>query len=219
MAGNYNRWIYDMIAPGLGDRILDIGCSMGNITQGFLDRDLVVGVDCVAEVAEVAKKRFSEHNNFSALCLNFPKDDISPLKNYYFDTIVAVNVLEHIEDDVEALRAMHWLLCSGGHVAMVVPAIKWLYGTMDHEDRHYRRYSKRELLHKLEDANFRILSVDYMNMMGLFGWFFNGRVLKKRIVPQKQLLLFDGMVPVLRAIEFRTGCPIGQSLVAIGKKP
>jgi len=218
-ARNYNGWIYDMIAPALGERILDIGCSIGNITQLFLDRDVVIGIDSLAESVEVIQKRFSGHNNFRAYCLNFPKGDISVLKKYNFDTIIALNVVEHMKDDEDTFRAMYRLLCSGGHVGVVAPAIKWLYGTMDQEDNHYRRYSKKELSEKLKDAGFMVLSVSYMNLLGIFGWFFNGRILKRRIIPQRQLSLFDRIVPVMRMVELRIGCPLGQSLVAIAKKP
>lgn len=217
-AKNYNRWIYEMIAPALGARILDVGCSIGNITQAFLNRDLVVGIDCLQEAVSTVQERFREYHNFKAHCLDFPKGDLSILKKYDFDTIVALNVIEHIEDDREALHAMYWLLCPGGHVGIVVPALKWLYGTMDEEDNHYRRYSKIELSQKLQEAGFVIETLHYINILGIFGWFINGRILKRRIIPENQLSVFDRLIPILRRIESSIKLGVGQSLVAIGKK-
>ena len=133
-AKNYNRWIFQLIQPFLGQCILDIGCSIGNITEYCLDRQCVVGLDCDREAIEQIRTRFVNYPNFSAYDTDFPKSDLSFLRTSAFDTIICLNVLEHIADDVHALETMRTLLIEGGRLILLVPALRWLYGSMDAAD-------------------------------------------------------------------------------------
>src|SRR5262249_2046814 len=109
-AKNYNRWIFQLIQPFLGQYILDIGCSIGNITEHFLDRQYIVGLDWDRLAIEQIRTRFADYPNFSAYHAEFPKSDLSFLRSSVFDTIVCLNVLEHIADDESALNTMRSLL-------------------------------------------------------------------------------------------------------------
>ena len=107
------------------------------------------------------------------------------------DTVVAVNVLEHIRDDVSALRHVACILSSLGRVILLVPALPLLYGTMDEADGHYRRYTLRGLVHKLQASGLKAVRMFYFNILGVLGWFVNGRVFQRRYVPERQLMAYD----------------------------
>jgi SAM-dependent methyltransferase len=217
-AKNYNRWIFQLTTPFLGQRILDIGCSIGNITQYFLDRECIVGVDCDRKAIEQIQPRFSGHSNFHAYYSDFPKSDLSHLRKFGFDTITCLNVLEHIDNDNHALVSMNTLLADGGRLILLVPALQWLYGSMDAADGHFRRYSARELKEKLSAAGFIVSKLQYRNFPGIFGWFINGRVRKVPFIPKNQLALYDKIIPLVQRLEQWVSFPLGQSILAVGEK-
>src|SRR5262249_7085059 len=131
LAGRYNRWIYDQIAPYLGRRILDVGCALGNITQLFHDRERVIGLHLAPQVRPLFEQRFRHLPHFSFRLADFARLDPAALRPERLDTVVCLNVLEHIRDDVGALRTMRALLVPGGRLVLLVPAYRALYGTMD----------------------------------------------------------------------------------------
>src|SRR5262249_9454615 len=133
-----------------------------------------------------------------------------------FDTVVCSNVLEHIEDDREALAAMREVLVPGGRVVLIVPALHALYGSIDRAIHHFRRYSRDDLTAKLEGAGLAVGHVSYFNLLGVPGWFLNARVLKRQSVPGVQARINDLLVPWLR-LERRFGPPVGMSLLAVAR--
>ncbi len=217
-AKNYNRWIFQLIQPFLGQCILDIGCAIGNITECFLDRQCIVGLDCDRKAIKHIRTRFADHSNFSAYYADFPKSDLSFLGTSAFDTITCLNVLEHIADDDSALVTMRTLLVDGGRLILLVPALRWLYGSMDAADGHFRRYSSGELREKLSRASFIVHKIQYMNFPGILGWFINGRIRKVPLIPKPQLVFYDRIVPFIQRFERFVSVPFGQSLIAVVEK-
>lgn len=214
-----NRWIVDVIRPYMGRRILEVGCGIGNLTGEFLGRDLLVSTDVNDEYVETVRRRFGDQGGrFEALALDIEKDAVDGLVAYGFDTVICLNVLEHVKDDARALASMHQMLRPGGQLLLLVPALKLLFGSLDVYVDHWRRYSKGELVQKLERAGFEIDRVFYMHLLGAVGWWLNSRVLKSRILPEGQIGIYDRIVPVLRWVEERAHPPIGLSLIAIARK-
>jgi SAM-dependent methyltransferase len=213
-ADNYNRWIYSQIGPFLGKRILDVGCAIGNITQFYVDRELVVGVDVVTEELAVARERF-EGTNFEAHHMDVSSPALLQFKEKNLDTAVCLNVLEHVEDDVHALRNMGQALVPGGRICLLVPVNKWLFGPMDAIDHHYRRYSRKELNAKLCESGLIVEHQNYFNMLGIAAWFFTNRVLRRSMAAPAQYSLYDAMVPALARLERIVPPPAGLSLVTI----
>ena len=151
-AKNYNYWIFQLIRPFLGLRILDIGCSIGNITQYFMDRECVVGIDSDVKSVEQIQQRFISNQNFHPYYSDFPKSDISHLRKFSLDTVTCLNVLEHIDDDINALVTMNnsthrqWptrLTCASPAMALRQ------HGRCR---RPFSPYSARELREKLSTA-------------------------------------------------------------------
>ena len=217
-ADNYNRWIYQQIAPYLGRRILDVGCAIGNITQFYVDRDLIIGVDVVPEELAVARERFAG-KNFEAHHMDVSSELLRQFRERDLDTAVCLNVLEHVEDDVHALANMRDTLAPGGRICLLVPVNRWLFGPMDALDHHFRRYTKAELNAKLAEAGLTVEHQRYFNLLGIAAWFFSNRVLRQSMAAAAQYSLYDSFVPVLRMIERVVPPPAGLSLVTICRTP
>ncbi|GAC1407171.1 MAG: class I SAM-dependent methyltransferase [Chloroflexota bacterium] len=217
-APNYNQWIYGQIAPYIGNRVLDVGCAIGNITQFYAERELVVGIDVVADELEVARERFADRN-FEAHSMDVSSDQVLSLRDRDLDTAICLNVLEHIEDDVQALRNISGALRGNSRVCVLVPVNKWLFGPMDAIDHHYRRYTKHELNAKVAEAGLAIEHQNYFNMLGILAWFINNRLLRRSMADPGQYSLYDALVPVLRRVEATIPPPLGLSLVTICRTP
>jgi SAM-dependent methyltransferase len=131
------------------------------------------------------------------------------------DTVVALNVVEHIEDDVGALRTIGSLLPNGGNVVILVPALQAIYGELDRELGHFRRYGRASLAAAFRQAGLTVSALFWFNRVGVAGWWFNGRVRGVKRISVEQLKQFDALVPILRLERFLP-LPFGQSLVAVG---
>jgi SAM-dependent methyltransferase len=134
------------------------------------------------------------------------------------DTVVCLNVLEHIEDDTRALRHMHAVLPPGGRALLIVPAFAGLYGPIDRNLGHYRRYSPRAFRQKAASIGFRA-RLRYMNTVGFFGWWVNAKILKRTEQSESQIQFFDSMiVPLMSRLERAVPPPFGQSIFAVLEK-
>jgi SAM-dependent methyltransferase len=134
-----------------------------------------------------------------------------------FNTVFALNVVEHIRDDRLALENCNKLLTRGGHVIILVPANPALYNVLDKELEHYRRYT-RQSLQRLLSKDFEILKSWYFNLAGIFGWYFSGSILKRQTLPAGQLNLYNKLVPLFRVLDILAFHQFGLSVVAVGKK-
>jgi 2-polyprenyl-3-methyl-5-hydroxy-6-metoxy-1,4-benzoquinol methylase len=214
----YHRWIIEKINPWLRGKILEVGCGTGNLTELLLQHGKVIPSDVNEAYLRTVERKFKGRFNLGVPLRwdiqTLPPPDLEgPM-----DTIVCSNVLEHIEEDEEALGHCFRLLSPGGRLILLVPALKWLYNSLDQELGHCRRYSRAELVQKLKNQGFRIARVMFFNGFGVLGWFVNGTILRRRILPRRQARLFNRMVPLFLRIEKGVPTFIGQSLIAIGEK-
>jgi 2-polyprenyl-3-methyl-5-hydroxy-6-metoxy-1,4-benzoquinol methylase len=214
----YNDWIWRAIEPHVGNRVLEVGAGIGNMTRVMYGRDLIVATDVELPYLHMLRNSFAHNPTIRVEHLDLNSDDHLRLMQYGFDTVVCLNVLEHIEDDEGALQRLFDVLLPGGKLLLFVPADQSLYGTMDRQVGHFRRYSREQLEALIEAAGFTSEQVVYQNVYGRFGWWLNGVVLKRRHMPGNQSRLFDLAVPILRRIEPRNPRK-GLSLVAVAQKP
>jgi SAM-dependent methyltransferase len=212
-----DAWLFETIAPFLGQRILEVGSGHGNLAQHMLDRHLVVCTDVDADSVALLRERFRAAPNVVAEVVDIADPAALELAGHAVDTVVSLNVFEHIEHDDRALRHARAILRPAGRVVLIVPAHHWLYGTMDRSIGHWRRYDKRLATEKLTAAGFEVETLRYMNALGTLGWLVNGRVLRATVPPAGQLKLFNRLMPLVTAVESRFEPPVGLSLLAVGR--
>jgi len=134
------------------------------------------------------------------------------------DTVVCMNVLEHLEHDWEVLSGFEQTLTPGGHCVIVVPAGRWLYNGTDEELGHFRRYSVDELKQKMEFAGLEVVFSRQFNRLGSLGWFFSGRLMRRRHLSPRQMIWFDRLLPIAKLLDYMLPVP-GMSLIMVGRKP
>jgi SAM-dependent methyltransferase len=219
LAQNYFEWQARLAEPHLGRRVLEIGCGLGNFTRHLLDRELVIGIDVEPACVEAWRSAFPESANLMGFAMDVLDSAFLDLKRHQPDTIVCLNVLEHIEEDKRALEQMHAVLPPGGRALLIVPAFESLYGPIDRNLGHFRRYSKENLRRLSESVGFRTMA-RFFNAAGLVGWWVNAKILKRTEQSQSQIRWFDRMiVPALSRVEAVAAPPFGQSIFAVLEKP
>jgi len=214
-----DAWLFSTIRPFLGRRVLEVGSGHGNLARLMLDRELVVATDIEPSAVAVLRAAFADRPNVAPRLLDIADPAALGLKDLSLDTVVSLNVFEHIERDEAAMRHVFDLLSPGGRIVLIVPAHGWLYGAMDASIGHWRRYDKRLMGERLARAGFQVEKLAYMNALGTLGWFVNGRILRQTVPPSGQLRLFNRLVPLIEAVEARAEPPFGLSLLAVGKRP
>ena len=215
----YNRWLADRFEKSLGRRVLEIGAGFGNMTRHLTPREVIIASDLDAVALEYLRGAFRDDPSIRIASYRFPLQpgERRELESLALDTVVCLNVLEHIEDDVSTLADLLSILRPGGRLVLIVPAHARLYSSLDVHLRHFRRYEKPELEKKIRDAGFVLEDCRFLNRPGVFGWYVNGRVLRRRVLPRGQLSLFKLVLPLLRSEE--TNPPSwGLSLLAIARK-
>ncbi|HET8892681.1 MAG TPA: class I SAM-dependent methyltransferase [Gaiellaceae bacterium] len=216
---NYNAWIASQFLPHAGRRVLDVGCARGNITRFFLDRERVIGIDIARDFVDEIRGRFASVTIFDAFQADIADEQTVPmLRAEDIDTVLCVNVLEHIEDDVRALRNMRSILVPDGRLLLLVPAFPGLFGAMDRADSHFRRYTRKTLITALGQAALTIESLQFMNVLGIVGWALNGKLLHRSLIPEGQYGFYDRLVPMLSRVEAALRVPFGLSLVAVARR-
>ncbi|MDQ5857447.1 MAG: glycosyltransferase [Acidobacteriota bacterium] len=216
----YNRWLVSRFESAVGRRVLEIGAGFGNITKHLKGRELVVASDLDPVAIEHLKGTFRDDRGVRVASYRFPLDAsaLAEIRATRIDTIVCLNVLEHIEDDRATLADMYSLLEPGGRLVLLVPAFQSLFSSLDVHLRHFRRYEKDDLAQKVREAGFTLDDLRFVNRPGIFGWWLNGKVLRRQVLPRGQLLAFKFLMPLLRREEKRPPTA-GLSLIALATKP
>ncbi|MGC8958943.1 MAG: class I SAM-dependent methyltransferase [Chloroflexia bacterium] len=212
-----DTWLFEEVKPFIGERVLEVGCGYGNLTQHLLSRQLVVGIDISPSSITTFQQRFFDQPRVHGFVCDITDPNVLELASWHFDTAIALNVLEHIEQEEQALEHIFQLLQPGGHFIVIVPALPELYGSMDGSIGHFRRYTAESLRQRLEQK-FSVHRLRYYNLLGIIGWWLNGKVLRRRVPPQGQLQLFNLLVPLIQTVERHIRIPVGLSLVAVARK-
>ena len=217
-APRYNRWQYSRVAPYLGRRICEVGSGIGNMSTLILGGapELLVLTDTDSYYREALRHQFDGCHDVVVEELTLPdKSAGNRFQGYGLDTVVALNVIEHIPEDLQALRCIGSMLRPRGRAVILVPALQGLFGSLDRELGHQRRYTRKSLAGLMREAGFRVERAFYFNLVGTLGWWVNARLRKTPRIPLGQVRYFDKLVPALR-LEDRMPLPFGQSVIAIG---
>ena len=217
--GPYNAWLHARFEPFLGKRILEVGSGVGNQTRFFDGRERVVASDIEPHYVRELRGKYDGRANVRVGSFRFPLTDAdaADLDAEKVDTVVCLNVLEHIEDDRETLAGFARVLDAGGHLVLLVPAMPSLYGSLDLHLRHFRRYDRKALKGLVEGAGFAVEEIRYLNRPGVFGWWLNSKLLRRRVLPKGQLSAFKAILPFLR-LEEKTSPSFGMSLLVLARK-
>ncbi len=217
--GVYNRWLHDQFDAFLGRRVLEVGSGVGNQTRYFVERDRVIASDIEPHYVKELQATVGQRSNVRVASFEFPLTQAAreDLAGEHIDSIVCMNVLEHIEHDRETLLDFARVLPQGGHLVLLVPAMPSIYGTLDKHLNHFRRYDREPLRALLTETGFEVETLRYLNQPGVFGWWLNSRLLKRRVIPRGQAGAVRWIMPWLRA-ENRRSPAFGMSLLALARR-
>src|SRR3954454_22033 len=215
-ADNYAEWIYGLIHPHLGGEVLEIGAGHGELTER-LQRDAhVTATDLSKRCVDALGERFGGNERVEGL-----QGDLAALatRGRRFDSVVLINVLEHIDDDADALADLRELLKPGGRLCVFVPAFEGLYSDFDRRTAPRRRYRRSQLVTTFDRAGLAVREARYVNTVGAVSWWLFARQLGQVPTQRWTVNLYDRVaVPVLRNFEAGREPRFGQSLLCIGQR-
>ncbi len=222
-ADAFNRWLYQKISVYVRGNMLEIGSGIGNISAFLLkDQTQVSLSDLRPEYCRLLQNKFGHDPHLEGVheldlsLKNFSSEHPELLEK--FDTVIALNVIEHITDDLLAIRNAKALLKNKGQLIILVPAGQWLYNSIDLELGHYRRYSKSGLNNLMEAAGLEVTDCRYFNAAAIIGWWFSGNILHEKIISPAKLNLYNRMIPFFRMVDWFVTPFAGISVISAGMK-
>lgn len=198
-APRFTKWMADTIRPYLGEKVLEIGAGIGNLTSNLVPRMEYWASDINPHYLDRLKKLQQSRPYLQVQYTDASAGETYPEEQ--FDTVICLNVVEHLEDDVKALRNIRASLEKNGRAIILVPNGPGLYGSLDRVLGHYRRYTREQLLRVCQQAGFRVEKILKFNRIGAPGWWWNGRILKKSTFGFWQIKLLNTLLPVVRPID------------------
>ena len=213
----FNLWMGETLRPYVGNRVLEIGAGVGTLTNQFIPRDIYIASDTNAHYLHYLQSYSFGKPYLRVLKIDAANPDHFSGLEERFDTVLAVNVLEHETDEVEALRNLWSALEPGGRLIALVPQHPSLYGSLDKTLERHRRYTADRIEQSLSTAGFRVEKVFDFNRSSVPGWWFNGNLLRKKNFSRAQFKILDMAVPALKRID-RLWPWGGLSLIAIAVK-
>jgi len=215
----YNRYLFSKVQPFLKGRICEVGSGTGQITQFLTAYESVTALDPESSVHLQALQKFAYQLN-----INCVQTAIEACPNYLvpegqYDTVVCVNLLEHLKYDITVLEIMGELLTDTGHVIAVVPAYNSLYGPLDRAQGHLRRFNRLTLREAFLDAGLEVTTCFYFDILGMLGWYWHSRWCGYERIPTWSARLYNRLLPLVGAFENHFLLPFGQSLLMVGRKP
>ncbi len=222
-ADNFNKWMYDTISPHCNGKVLEIGSGIGNISSLFLkDGYEIMLTDLRSGYCDKLKARFENQPSFlGAIEMDLTDAHFSEKfedQSNCYDTVFALNVLEHIHDDEAAIGNCCKMLKDDGHLIILAPSYQNLYNKFDKELGHYRRYNKSTLSPLFLKNGLKICHTKYFNLMGIFGWYVSGQIIKNESIPKEQMKFYNSLVPISRIVDKMIFNSFGLSTIVVGKK-
>lgn len=214
-AGNYHRWILSEFEPYLGRTVAEVGAGTGNFSR------LLLGTGLERLYAyEPSRNMYpglaaAVRDDARVITINDRFTTAPP--ETQFDSIVYVNVLEHIERDAEELHDARQALREHGHVLIFVPALSWLYSEVDRTVGHVRRYTKPALERLVTSAGFCVVKSRYFDVVGILPWYLNFVLLKASFDPNMVSVYDTMVVPVMHRLERWIAPPIGKNVLLIAR--
>lgn len=225
VASNYHSWILGIFSPYLGRHLVEVGAGLGSFSELILshhDCETLSLVEPSREMYEQLRVRAGQmpaSPRIDVYHASFPEAALMITAKQAPDSVIYVNVLEHIEDDEAELTAIHNALSSHGRIFIFVPALSWLYGAFDARVGHLRRYMKNDLEAKLHRAGFQTIVSSYFDLAGVAPWWIKYRLLKSATMQAGAVRFYDRyIVPSARRFESVIKPPLGKNLIVVAEK-
>lgn len=223
LAHHFNRWMYSTIKPFCKGNILEVGSGLGNISEYFLtDKSNILLTDIRDIYCKSLHEKFDNFSNLLGVeTMNLVDAEFDKKFGKYFntfDTVFALNVIEHILNDQLAVSNCYKLLKPEGHLIILVPAYPWLFNNFDKELEHYRRYTRKQLESLFLSCNLKIYHSQYFNAAGIAGWFVSGKMQHHKIIPTGQICLYNKLVIIFKLFDRLIFNSFGLSEITVGEK-
>ncbi|MBO0828194.1 MAG: methyltransferase domain-containing protein [Streptosporangiales bacterium] len=213
----YRRYQHDLIRPHCGTTVVEVGAGAGEFAATFTGPERYVVTDLDPDCVRLLGERFADRPEITARQMDASG---TVALDEPADTVLAVNVLEHIEDDAAALRALARMVRPGGTVVMWVPGYQALYGEFDRSVGHHRRYTPGTLTEAFTAAGLRPTTVRPVNLLGGIAWWLAVRKGGVGRPDPRLVRWYDRLVvPVTRTIETLVTPPFGQSVLGVAVVP
>jgi len=199
-APRFNKWMADVIRPYVGDRVLEIGAGIGNISVPIMPRSIYWATDVRQHYLDYLVTLRSTRPYMRVGYTDAEKAETFP-RGQFFDSVICLNVVEHLPDDLAALRNIWDVLEPGGQAIILVPCGPDLYGSLDEVLGHCRRYTEEQLIGVARRAGFHVKQVLEFNRSGVVAWWLNGRILKRRTFGLGQIRMLNILTPLFRLVD------------------
>ncbi len=216
-APRFTRWMADTIRGYIGQRVLEIGAGVGNVALHLVPRRSYWATDMNPAYLRELRKLEDSRPYLHAAALDLACIDTFP-ENQRFDTVLCLNALEHVEDDVAALRNIRQVLEESGRAIVLVPQGPSLFGSLDRLLGHRRRYRREQLVGIAREAGFEVKDILTFNHVSTVAWWLNGKLLRRKSFGLMQIKFLNLIVPLLRRLDAWLPLP-PLSLIAILEKP
>ena len=221
-AAKFNQWMFETIRPFVNGSVLEVGSGIGNISEFFLEHKFNITLSDYDDIyISQLESRFSKYSNLEGILkidLQHPEfaSYYTSLKNK-FDTVILLNVLEHLKDDKIALANAGFVLKPGGCLVVLTPSYQFMYSSLDKELGHYRRYTLKKLGHIFTMNNFEIQKKFYFNLLGIIAWLY-GKLLKLKSIPSGEMKFYNKLVPLGKFLDRVFFYKAGLSVIMVARK-
>lgn len=214
----YAAWQAELMGPFVGKKVLELGAGTGTMSDHYTAADRLWLAEISPFYHGILVKRFEAFPHVTVCHLDLEEPVRPPELDEAPDLVVSTNVIEHIQNHESAIQFAFDCLSPGGRIHLLVPAMPSLFCSFDEGLEHKRRYDRSTMTRLLENAGFVVDEIRFMNVLGALGWWFNGKLLKRKVLPTNQLRLMDILLPWVK-LEYRFHLPIGLSLLVTAHKP
>jgi glycosyltransferase involved in cell wall biosynthesis/phospholipid N-methyltransferase len=199
-APRFTRWMADVVSPYVGKRVLEIGAGTGNMSVHLMPRSVYWATDVNPQYLGYLETLRATRPYMHVGYTDGAKADSFP-SGQEFDTVVCLNVVEHVADDLGALQNIKSVLANGGRAIILVPSGPELFGTLDEVLGHCRRYTEEQLVRVAQQAGFSVERVLKFNRPGVVAWWLNGRVLHRKTFGLGQIRILNFLTPIFRVLD------------------
>ena len=215
-AVNYHRWIINEFESYFGEIVAEVGAGTGSISELLLEKNIksLSAFEPSQNMYPLLEKTLQKEKRAKAINDFFAGEHIRET----FDSVVYINILEHVEEDHVELTNVLTALKPGGYLLLFVPALEWLYSEVDKQMGHVRRYTKNSLVNLVEDVGFTIVKERYFDLLGIIPWYINFVLLRSSFGSRRVALYDNLVVPLMKIVESRIPVPIGKNILIVGKK-